>query len=151
MYLRELIAQRNGNMRRLKTPTAPRIIEKTNCQQKRSLSMSKSEELVAAALHEKYNAGEVIAQQVRNLFMLAGGVMYIPDFMVFRPDGIINVIEVKGGYRGAGFEQGEERYKSAAVQYSKAPFFFSLWRVNTKERTITIEQWNELQPTQEAR
>ena len=102
--------------------------------------MSKSEELVAAVLREKYNGGEVIAQQVRNLFMLAGGVMYIPDFMVFRPDGIINVIEVKGGYRGAGFEQGEERYKSAAAQYSKAPFYFSLWRVDNK-KSITIEHW----------
>lgn len=106
--------------------------------------MSKSEELVSKALHELYKDGSHIAQQVRNVFMLAGGVMYIPDFVVFRPNGVIEVIEVKGGYRGAGFEQGEERYKSAAAQYgNKAPFYFSLWRVNSKNKSIDIEQWGE--------
>ena len=142
MYLKELIAKNKTRCGRL--TTQPAINIKKNCQQKRILSMSKCEELVLQALHEQYKDGAHIAQQVRNVFMLAGGVMYIPDFVVFRPNGVIEIIEVKGGYRGPGYEQGEERYKSAAAQYgNKAPFNFSLWRVNSKDKSIDIEQWGQ--------
>ena len=68
--------------------------------------------------------------------------MYIPDFIVFGP-GPARVIEVKGGYRGPGAEQGYERYKRAALQYSgNGAFFFELWTVRSGQ-VESIDCWEE--------
>lgn len=115
------------------------VKSKRNCKRARVFSMTKAEETVYKILISEQHA--IIAQQVRNLFQLDGGGMYIPDFLVIDADSMIRVIEVKGGYRGAGFEQGYERYKRAAAQFSnKRIFSFELWEV-TKDG-ITRQFWD---------
>lgn len=47
-----------------------------------------------------------------------GNNTYTPDFLeIDHAEGVVRVHEVKGGYRGPGWEQGYERYKRAACQY----------------------------------
>lgn len=132
MMLKELVEQITN--RRGK---APRIT--AGAGRKRVLKMTAAERVVYAQLKDK---GAHVAQQVRNLFMLDGGGMYIPDFIVFGP-GPARVIEVKGGYRGPGAEQGYERYKRAALQYSgNGAFFFELWTVRSGQ-VESIDCWEE--------
>ena len=59
----------------------------------------------------------IIAQPTR-FFHLTGGGTYTPDFLLIDGGGV-TVYEVKGGYRGAGWEQGYERYKRAAFEWSR--------------------------------
>ncbi len=54
---------------------------------------------------------------------------YSPDYMVFRTDGTIELIDVKGG---AGFEDDAlVKIKAAAAQYSQ--FYWSSWTYRKKE------------------
>lgn len=105
-------------------------------------SATKAEETALERLKQECEGQDsLICAQVRNLFPLAGGGTYIPDFVVLSPHGA-RVVEVKGGYRGPGWEQGRERYKRAAAQYSgKAGVSFELWEV--KGKAINIQQWEE--------
>lgn len=105
-------------------------------------SATKAEETALERLKQECEGMDaLICAQVRNLFPLAGGGTYIPDFVVLSPQGA-RVVEVKGGYRGPGWEQGRERYKRAAAQYSgKAGVSFELWEV--KGKAINIQQWEE--------
>ena len=49
---------------------------------------------------------------------LTGGGKYTPDIVVINPlTAGIDIWEVKGGYRGPGWEQGYERYKRAAYEW----------------------------------
>ena len=75
MMLKELVEQITN--RRGKSP---RIT--AGAGRKRVLKMTTAERVVYEHLKGK---GEHVAQQVRNLFMLDGGGMYIPDFIVFGP------------------------------------------------------------------
>ena len=85
----------------------------------------------------------IIAQPTR-LFPLAGGGSYTPDFLAWElmSFGIL-VIEVKGGYKGPGAEQGYDRYKRAALQYSPAgsPWRFALLTWHARRREWTFEAW----------
>ena len=105
-------------------------------------SATKAEETALERLKQECEGTDtLICAQVRNLFPLAGGGTYIPDFVVLSPHGA-RVVEVKGGYRGPGAEQGRERYKRAAAQYSgKAGVAFELWEVKKEE--IQIQKWEE--------
>lgn len=105
-------------------------------------SATKAEETALERLKQECEGMDaLICAQVRNLFPLAGGGTYIPDFVVLSPHGA-RVVEVKGGYRGPGWEQGRERYKRAAAQYSgKAGVAFEIWEV--KGKAINIQQWEE--------
>ncbi len=115
------------------------VRSKHNCKRAHVFKMTKAEETVYKLLISEQH--RLIAQQVRNLFQLDGGGMYIPDFVVFSDALPIRVIEVKGGYRGAGFEQGYERYKRAALQFSRSGLFsFELWEV--RKDGITRQIWN---------
>lgn len=108
----------------------------------RTPKRTKAEEIALEELHREYLGQDVlICEQVRNLFRLPGGGVYIPDFAVLSPAGV-RVIEVKGGYRGAGAEQGYERYKRAAAVFSgKAGVTFELWEINHgKSRRYTWEE-----------
>ena len=57
-----------------------------------------------------------VAQPTR-LLPLSGGGTYTPDFLVLVPGGEPVSAEVKGGYRGPGWEQGVERYRRAASEW----------------------------------
>ena len=86
---------------------------------------------------------DIIAQPTR-LFPLAGGGTYTPDFLAWELMSFgVWVIEVKGGYRGAGWEQGYERYRRAALQYSPAgsPWRFALLTWHARRREWTFEAW----------
>ena len=83
----------------------------------------------------------IIAQPTR-LFPLAGGGTYTPDFLAWNSsDSIILVIETKGGYRGAGWEQGYDRYKRAAAQYDGGPLRFVMLTWSAKRREWSGEFW----------
>lgn len=60
------------------------------------------------------------------------GDRYTPDIVGFpqHPGGDLLVIEVKGGYRGPGWEQGMERYKRAKEMWGKGSIKFGMIKVS---------------------
>ena len=76
-------------------------------------------------LMSRYPDAFIVPQPTR-FFRLKGGGTYQPDFLVFCDDGVL-VVEVKGGYRGPGAEQGNERYKRAALEFG-SHFRFEMYR-----------------------
>jgi hypothetical protein len=88
---------------------------------------------------ERDFASVVIVQPPR-LFELEGGGTYTPDFVEVRPCGVV-VWEVKGGYRGPGWEQGIERFKRAAAQYDGEYLSFALATWDSKEKRWRLEGW----------
>lgn len=61
------------------------------------------------------------------------GDCYNADFMVFMNDGGVRLIEVKGGYKGPGWEQGHERFKRAKATWPHLRF--ELWTWDGKLKT----------------
>lgn len=95
-----------------KTPKTPKFSTLTAAEREWGAALKKS------------NPGAYIASQAKGFFTLAGSVdTYTPDFIVVHDFLPIEVWEVKGGYRGPGWEQGYERYKRAAAQYSDGKRF----------------------------
>jgi len=45
------------------------------------------------------------------------GDRYTPDVLTVNRDGLVTLYEVKGGYRGPGWEQGIERFKRAVAEF----------------------------------
>lgn len=85
--------------------------------------------------------GKIIIQPPK-FFELAGGGTYTPDFLFVRDDGKgVGVYEIKGGYRGPGWEQGIERFKRAAAQYDGEKFHFMLWTWNREDGEWDVEHW----------
>ena len=82
-----------------------------------SRKMNASEEYIHAMLRQMHPTAHIIPQASR-FFRLADGDSYTPDFVVIGNAMPIEVWEVKGGYRGPGWEQGVERYKRTASQFS---------------------------------
>jgi hypothetical protein len=71
---------------------------------------------------------------------LSGGDTYRPDIVILKPCDWFRgsllrmvLVEVKGGYKGPGWEQGVERYKRAVVEYPALEF--ELWDMAAKEAT----------------
>ena len=87
----------------------------------------------------------IIAQPTR-LFPLAGGGTYTPDFLAWElMASCVWVVEVKtAGAHYHGWEQGYDRYKRAALQYSKpgSPWRFALLTWHARRREWTFEAWN---------
>jgi hypothetical protein len=84
----------------------------------------------------------VIVQPTR-FFELRGGGSYTPDFLVFQTNGFARVIEIKGGYRGPGWEHGIERFKRAAAQYHFYHLRFELWTWSRKDGQWDVERWKD--------
>lgn len=83
--------------------------------------LNTSETRVAALLAAQ---GMVVVGQALRL-PLSGGGEYRPDLVAWSPGcASVLVVEVKGGYRGPGWEQGFERYKRAALEWDGAPLVF---------------------------
>lgn len=85
-----------------------------------------------------YFGATILVQAVR--LPLDGGGVYIPDFFQVWENGAI-AYEVKGGYRGAGWEQGYERFKRAALQYARDDFQFILATFDRKRNEWDIQKW----------
>lgn len=87
----------------------------------------------------------IIAQPTR-LFPLAGGGTYTPDFLAWEPlTSCVWVVEVKtAGAHYHGWEQGYDRYKRAALQYSQpgSPWRYALLTWHARRREWTFEEWN---------
>lgn len=81
-----------------------------------------------------------VVVQPSRLFELQGGGTYTPDFLVIA-DGKAFAIEIKGGYRGPGWEQGYERYKRAAAQWQGDHFKFCMWTWDRKVNKWDCEYW----------
>lgn len=102
-----------------------------NAVQKMERRMTKTEarfydHLKAEYAHEKH----VIIPQPTRFFRFDNGDTYTPDFIVLCATGML-VYEVKGGYKGAGYEQGYERYFRAKEKFEsydlRITFFIVTW------------------------
>lgn len=106
---------------------------------------NKTETLFHEYLQRSLYAGQAVSiiVQPSRFFELVGGGTYTPDFMVFRHDGLgaVTVFEVKGGYRGPGWEQGYERYKRAALEWDGCIFKFNLAEFDRKAQRWTLRGW----------
>lgn len=109
-------------------------------------SMNKTERMFFMMLLADWCGRGFVKPQATRFFPLKGGGTYTPDFMVFPDDGShVRIYEVKGGYRGPGWDQGYERYKRTALQYDGDIFDFYMATYNRKKREWTIEKWKEIE------
>jgi len=76
----------------------------------------------------------VLSQAIRLDF--DDGTSYRPDFAVVVNGCTVRLIEVKGGYKGPGWEQGVERYRRAKDVFQKW-FGFALWTWKNGQWEIT--------------
>ncbi len=106
---------------------------------------NKTETLFYHYLQDWLFDGQVIdiIVQPAKFFELKGGGTYTPDFMVFVHGDLerVHVFEVKGGYRGPGWEQGYERYKRAALEWDGCIFKFTLAEFDRKTQRWTLRGW----------
>lgn len=84
----------------------------------------------------------VVVQPTR-FFEIPGGGTYTPDFLVFQPGRPVEVIEIKGGYCGPGWEQGIERYKRAANIFHGDVFTFKMCTFDRKKGTWNNVEWRK--------
>lgn len=104
-------------------------------------SLNKTERRFYDEILKGVDKKSVIVQPSR-LFELQGGGTYTPDFLVIA-DGKAFAIEIKGGYRGPGWEQGYERYKRAAAQWNGGWFKFCMWTWDRKANKWDCEYWKQ--------
>ena len=81
--------------------------------------------------------------QPSRFFELEKSGTYTPDFLVFTPGKPVAVIEIKGGYKGPGAEQGYERYYRAAQQYDGKFFEFLMYTWVAKERQWHVNAYRQ--------
>lgn len=75
---------------------------------------------------ERIKPDAVILHQALTL-PLTGGGRYTPDILLIDPEKPgFDIWEVKGGYHGPGWEQGIERYRRAAFEWSSALMRFHI-------------------------
>ena len=87
--------------------------------------------------------GVVIAQPTR-FFRLSGGGTYTPDFILIHGGGV-TVYEVKTqGAHYHGWEQGYDRYKRAALEFSRPWLTFVMATWQGKLKTWKIEEWENV-------
>lgn len=99
--------------------------------------MNKTEARFLDVLVRLYPDGLIIPQPTR-LFRFENKDSYTPDFVVIDKGAII-AYEVKGGYRGAGWEQGYERFHRAKEAFRKYQITFILATWNTKQKQWEYE------------
>ena len=101
-------------------------------------AMNKTEQRCMATLRD-YCGDDVVILPQCLVLPLEGGGTYRPDFMVMNPAGPrVRLIEVKGGYKGPGWEQGIERYRRARQQWGQK-FAFEMWTWDRKAKTWKVE------------
>ena len=106
-------------------------------------SGTKTEETVRAWLESE---GYRIVTQPTNLFPMAGGGRYTPDFLAWKDDenGILVVEAKQEGAHYRGYEQGYERYKRCASQYDSRQWRFAMATVLKGGRGIQLDIWTEM-------
>ena len=77
--------------------------------------MNKTEARFLEIIKRDYKGALIVPQPTR-FFRFPNGDTYTPDFLVIDGDGVF-VFEVKGGYRGPGWQQGYERYHRAKERF----------------------------------
>jgi hypothetical protein len=102
-----------------------------NAVQKMERRMTKTEARFYELLKSEYaNEESVIIPQPTRFFRFDNGDTYTPDFIVLCDTGML-VYEVKGGYKGAGYEQGYERFFRAKEKFEsydlRITFFIVTW------------------------
>jgi hypothetical protein len=70
---------------------------------------------------------------------LEGGGTYRADFVCIYLSRYPTLIEVKGGFKGPGWEQGIERYRRARTQWEKV-FGFELWDWDKETQRWKVEK-----------
>ena len=114
----------------VKSPTT-----QLNAVQKMERRMTKTEARFYGHLQSEYaNEKHLVIPQPTRFFRFDNGDTYTPDFIVICDIGIV-VYEVKGGYKGAGCEQGYERYYRAKEKFEsqdlRITFFLVTWNRKT--------------------
>lgn len=105
-------------------------------------AMNRTEARCLERLRERFPAPAVILAQKTRFLPLRGGGSYTPDFLVLSPGHPALVVEVKGGYKGPGWEQGMERYRRAAAQWSDGRVLqFELHTWDRRRREWRVEAW----------
>jgi hypothetical protein len=99
--------------------------------------LNKAETRALDKARREWPCAIVLAQAL--VLPLSGGDTYRPDLLILAPcqdfsGSLCRVIfvEVKGGYKGPGWEQGIERYKRAVVEYPALEF--ELWDMAKEAR-----------------
>lgn len=106
---------------------------------RRKSSPTKAEAMVEGFLRRE---GFLTIAQPTRLFPLPGWGTYTPDILAWRPgEPGVMVVEVKGGYRGAGWEQGMERYARAAGTYDCPAWRFAMATCDRRAGEIRLEEW----------
>lgn len=99
--------------------------------------LNKTEERFHEYLKTEFkNEPHLIVPQPTRFFRFGNGDTYTPDFIVISDCGI-SVYEVKGGYRGAGWEQGYDRYFRAKEKFEsyelRITFYLVEWDRKNRE------------------
>ena len=86
-------------------------------------------------------------------FEFEDGDTYTPDFLLLAVGRGQVVVEVKGGYRGAGWEQGWERFKRAAAVFGREfgsergrEFWLCEWKPRESRWSVTVygKNWKKV-------
>jgi len=111
---------------------------------------NKSPTLAERAVEEWLLAnGFTVIPQPCRLFPLPDIGTYTPDFLAWKPEAEgVMVVEAKGGYKGPGADQGEERYRRAAAHYDSRQWHFVRIETDRKRMTFNVEVWGEEAPTE---
>jgi hypothetical protein len=125
----------------------PQKTEKALPEEKTKKKMNKTEMRCLEILKRHFPNSIIIPQPTR-FFNLLGGGTYTPDFLVIakkaNPYFSCAVIEVKGGYKGPGYEHGMERYKRAAAQFHCDGLRFEIATWDSKTQTWQIDKWEDV-------
>lgn len=95
-------------------------------------------------LAEEVANGVPVIVQAPRFLELDGGGTYTPDFVVVREWGL-EIVEIKGGYMGPGWEQGIERYRRVAAQYDSDRMRFRMATWDRKRMQWKIVEWKRRQ------
>ena len=117
----EAVRRLNPQLFAASLPEAVRTEAKTGTPRGRR---TKAEIMAAVLARRRWPEARVLEQALR--LPLTGGGTYTPDLLVLRDGRPPLAVEVKGGYRGPGAEQGVERYRRAAYEWRRW-LDFALW------------------------
>lgn len=114
-------------------------------EQRKANRLNKTETIFLNTQLEKiigFISATTIIQPLR-FFEMTGGGTYTPDFVVIHGQGM-DVFEVKGGYKGAGWEQGVERYKRAAYEFDNEYINFYYCEFDRKNNSWDVQRWKDV-------
>ena len=130
-----------GKLLAVSAPTAPGpsvpVVE-TPRAKPRVKSLNKTEQRWFDTIAPTHFAGATVLPQALTLPLKDGGT-YRVDFLCVYLSRYPVVVEIKGGFRGSGWEQGIERYRRARTQWEKV-FGFELWEWDGQTKRWKVEK-----------